>query len=193
MACDDAPEEWLSGSEARRLAKGGEAMSNDRPEDVEAAFARLVAGYDADPEAPADGGGEARPWPAAEDVDESADPHPPSVEPPDFDEPNVPIGESLVVSSTDPLNTEATWDDEGHFVPPPPPPLPRLEPLMLLAWIGVLGSVAVAVFAALVGWVIPQLLLLAMIVGFIGGIVVLIARISRDPTDPDHPDDGAVV
>jgi hypothetical protein len=176
-------------------------MSNDRPEDVDAAFARLVAGYDGDPDAPAAGDDGGRPWPAAEDVDESADPHPPSAESPDLDEPDIPIGEgfviaptdSLSVSSTDPLNTEATWEDEGHFVPPPPPPVPRLEPLMLLAWVGVLGSVAVAVFAALVGWVIPRLLLLAMIVGFIGGIVVLIARLSRDPTDPDHPDDGAVV
>jgi hypothetical protein len=168
-------------------------MSNDRPEDVDAAFARLVAGYDADPDAPAAGDAEARPWPAAEDVDESTDPHPSSAEPPDLGGPDIPIGEGFVISSIDPLNTEATWDDEGHFVPPTPPPVPRLEPLMLLAWAGVLGSVAIAVFATLVGWVIPRLLLLAMIVGFIGGIVVLIARISRDPTDPDHPDDGAVV
>ena len=166
-------------------------MSNDRPEDVDAAFARLVAGYDADAEAPATDDDDVRPWPAAEDVDEAADS--PSHEPIDFDQPDIPIGESLVISSTDPLNTEATWEDEGHFVPPPPPPLPQLDPLMLLAWIGVLGSVVIAVFATLVGWVIPRLLLLAMIVGFIGGIVVLIARVSRDPTDPDHPDDGAVV
>ncbi|HYJ68629.1 MAG TPA: hypothetical protein VEX15_13315 [Nocardioidaceae bacterium] len=168
-------------------------MSNDRPEDVDAAFARLVAGYDTDPDAPADGDDEERPWPAAEDVHEPADPHPPPGEPPEADEPDIPIGAGLVISSTDPLNTEATWEDEGHFVPPSPPPIPRLEPLMLLAWVGVLGSIAVAVFATLVGWVIPRLLLLAMVVGFIGGIVVLIARISRDPTDPDHPDDGAVV
>ena len=176
-------------------------MSNDRPEDVDAAFARLVAGYDASPDAPANGDDEARPWPAAEDVDETADPRSTSADPPDLDEPDIPLAEGFVIapadslnlSSTDPLNTEATWEDEGHFVPPPPPPVPRLEPLMLLAWVGVLGSVAVAVFAALFDWVIPQLLLLAMIVGFIGGIVVLIARLSRDPTDPDHPDDGAVV
>jgi hypothetical protein len=168
-------------------------MSNDRPEDVDAAFARLVAGYDADADAAADRGDEARPWPEAEDVDESADPHSPSSESPGFDEPDISMSEVYAISSTDPLNTEATWEDEGHFVPPPPPPVPRLEPLMLLAWVGVLGSVVVAVFATLIGWVIPQLVLIAMIVGFIGGIVVLIARISRDPTDPDHPDDGAVV
>jgi hypothetical protein len=165
-------------------------MSSDRPEDVDAEFARLVAGYDDTPDTPDGEESESRPWPASEDVDDTDDPPDPT----DLEEPtDVTIGGGLVVSSTDPLNTEASWDDEGHFVPPTPPPLPRLEPMTLLAWVGVLGSVIVAVFATLVGWVIPRLLLGAMIVGFIGGVVVLIARISRDPTDPDHPDDGAVV
>lgn len=164
-------------------------MTSDRPDDVDAEFARLVADYDAAPDSRT--GEAARPWPAAEDI-EDAEESP--VDQTDSDEPaEIPIGEGLIVSATDPLNTEATWEDEGHFVPPPPPPVPRLEPIMLLAWIGVLGSVVIAVFAALVGWVIPRLLLLAMIVGFIGGIVVLIARISRQPSDPDNPDDGAVV
>jgi hypothetical protein len=164
-------------------------MSSDRPEDVDAEFARLVAGYDSAPETADDADPDRRPWPASEDVDDS-EPEPDRA---DLDDPpDIAIG-GLVVSSTDPLNTEATWEDEGHFVPPTPPPLPRLEPLTLLAWVGVLGSVIVAVFATLVGWVIPRLLLVAMIVGFIGGVVVLIARLSRDPTDPDHPDDGAVV
>jgi hypothetical protein len=174
----------------QRLAKGGGAMSTDRPDDVDAEFARLVAGYDDPPEPPVEGVATARPWPASEDSDDTPEAHD---APPDVEEPTPAIGSGLVISPTDPLNTEATWDDEGHFVPPPPPPLPRLEPLTLLAWIGVIGSVAVAVFATLVGWVIPHLVLVAMIVGFIGGIVILIARLSREPPDPDHPDDGAVV
>ena len=165
-------------------------MSTDRPDDVDAEFARLVAGYDDPPDPPKEGVSAQRPWPASEDVDdtdEASDSYESDVE-----EPAQLIG-GLVVSSTDPLNTEATWEDEGHFVPPTPPPLPRLDPLMLLAWFGVVGSVVVAVFTTLFGWVIPQLVLIAMIVGFIGGIVVLIARLSREPPDPDHPDDGAVV
>lgn len=165
-------------------------MSTDRPDDVDAEFARLVAGYDDPPEPPTEGVATQRPWPASEDVDDVDDGSEPYEA--DAEEPAQLIG-GLVVSSTDPLNTEATWEDEGHFVPPTPPPLPRLDPLMLMAWVGVVGSVLVAVFATLVGWAIPQLLLLAMIVGFIGGIVVLIARLSREPPDPDHPDDGAVV
>lgn len=167
-------------------------MSTDRPDDVNEEFARLVAGYDDPPDPPAEGVASHRPWPASEDVDDSDEA--PERREPDADEPaTVSIGSGLVISSTDPLNTEATWDDEGHFVPPTPPPLPRLEPLTLLAWVGVIGSVLIAVLATLVGWVIPRLILTAMIVGFIGGVVVLIARISRDPADPDHPDDGAVV
>lgn len=165
-------------------------MSTDRPDDVDAEFARLVAGYDDPPDPPPDGLTSRRPWPASEDVDDS-DESPETHEP--EEKPAPAVGGGLVISSTDPLNTEATWEDEGHFVPPPPPPLPRLEPMMLLAWLGVVGSVVVAVFATLVGWVIPRLVLGAMIVGFIGGVVVLIARLSREPPDPDHPDDGAVV
>src|SRR5262249_31424573 len=127
-----------------------------------------------------------------DDVDDGSEPYEA-----DAEEPAQLIG-GLGVSSADPLNTEAPWEDEGHFVPPTPPPLPRLDPLMLLASGGVVGRGPRAVLAALlgatlIGWTIPQLLLLAMIVGFIGGIVVLIARLSREPPDPDHPDDGAVV
>ncbi|MGH3479297.1 MAG: hypothetical protein ACRDPQ_21135 [Nocardioidaceae bacterium] len=166
-------------------------MSTDRPDDVDAEFARLVAGYDDPPDPPPEGVASHRPWPASEDVDDS-DESPSETHEPE-EEPAPAVGGGLVISSTDPLNTEATWEDEGHFVPPPPPPLPRLEPMMLMAWIGVIGSVVVAVFATIVGWVIPRLVLGAMIVGFIGGIVVLIARLSREPPDPDHPDDGAVV
>ena len=169
-------------------------MSTDRPDDVDAEFARLIAEYDTPPDPPADGIVNSRPWPASEDVDDvdgSAD-DPSEPEPFEHDEDTLVAG-GLAISATDPLNTEATWEDEGHFVPPPPPPLPRLEPLTLMAWIGVLGSVALAILAALFAWTIPDLVLGAMIVGFVGGIVVLIARLSREPPDPDRPDDGAVV
>jgi hypothetical protein len=164
-------------------------MSTDRPDDVDAEFARLVADYDAPPDPPAEGIVRGRPWPASEDVDDLEE----TPEPTPSEDPEPSSGGGLAVSDTDPLNTEATWEDEGHFVPPVPPPLPRLEPLVLLAWVGVLGSVVIAVLAALFEWEIPELVMIAMIVGFVGGIVVLIARLSREPPDPDHPDDGAVV
>lgn len=172
-------------------------MSTDRPDDVDAEFARLVADYDTPPDPPTDGVVSGRPWPASEDVNEAAETagdtgEADEPEPFDHDEDTL-VGGGLAVSETDPLNTEATWEDEGHFVPPPPPPLPRLEPLTLLAWIGVLGSVVLAILSALFTWTIPDLVLLAMIVGFVGGIVVLIARLSRQPPDPDRPDDGAVI
>jgi hypothetical protein len=172
-------------------------MSTDRPDDVDAEFARLVADYDTPPDPPEEGIVSGRPWPASEDVSEAGDSSGDAgdpVEPEPFDpDEDALVGGGLAVSETDPLNTEATWEDEGHFVPPPPPPLPRLEPLTLLAWIGVLASVGLAILSALFAWTIPDLVLGAMIVGFVGGIVVLIARLSREPPDPDRPDDGAVV
>jgi hypothetical protein len=170
-------------------------MSTDRPDDVDAEFARLVAEYDTPPDPPAEGLVKGRPWPASEDVEEAdGQPEPSEAEPASFEaDEDALVGGGLAVSDTDPLNTEATWEDEGHFVPPTPPPLPRLEPLTLLAWVGVLGSIVLSILAAVFDWAIPDLVLGAMIVGFVGGIVVLIARLSREPPDPDRPDDGAVI
>lgn len=149
----------------------------DKPEDLDETFARIVADYDSLPDA-----GVAAPWPAQEDVADVGDlpePAPSSVRP-------------LAQSSTDPLNTEATWADEGHFVPPAPPPLPRPAPLTMMAWAGVLSAPMAFLLAALGGWVLPRLLTGVLVVGFVSGVVVLIATLSRDGDGYD-PDDGAVV
>jgi hypothetical protein len=94
--------------------------------------------------------------------------------------------------SADPLNTEATWEDEGHFVPPEPPPLGVPEPSRLVAWCGVLGAPLVMLVMVLLsitpaGWVA-----FLMVVGFVGGFVYLVATMRRD--DDHWPgDDGAVL
>lgn len=168
-------------------------MSTDRPDDVDAEFARLIADYDTPPDPPDEGIVRGRPWPASEDVDDLDDSAEPLETLEEGDDADDLRGGGLAVSETDPLNTEATWEDEGHFVPPPPPPLPRLDRLTSMAWVGVLGSMTLSILAALFGWRIPDLVLGAMVVGFIGGIVLLISRVSREPPDPDNPDDGAVV
>ncbi len=152
-------------------------MTADKPDDLDETFARIVADYDAPPASDV-----AAPWPAQEDVTEGGrvpDPLPASPRP-------------LEQSSTDPLNTEATWEDEGHFVPPALPPLPRPTPLTLLAWAGVLGAPTAFLLAALGGWVLPRLLTGLLVVGFVAGVVVLIATVSRDDAGYD-PDDGAVI
>jgi len=152
-------------------------MPADQPDDLDETFARIVADYDALPDQ-----GSRASWPASEDVHETSAPL--AASPP----PVPPAGQS----STDPLNTTATWEDEGHFVPPPAPPLPRLAPLTLAAWCGVLGAPAAFLLTAVVGWVPPRLVTAALVLGFVAGIVLLIATTTRDGNRHD-PDDGAVV
>lgn len=158
-------------------------MPADQPDDLDETFARIVADYDHSTAGRTD----AVPWPAQEEVDDTtpATPQPP---PP----PDAPRETPLRRSETDPLNTAATWADEGHFVPPIPPPLPRPEPLTLLAWLGVLGAPIGFVLSILTGWPLPRLVTGALIIGFVGGILILIAKMSRDG-DGHDPDDGAVV
>ncbi len=94
--------------------------------------------------------------------------------------------------SDDPLQTEATWDDEGHFVPPEPPPLDVPEPTRLLAWGGLLGAPVVMLLLVLFSLTPPDWLAFLMVVGFVGGFVYLVATMRRD--DDHWPgDDGAVL
>jgi hypothetical protein len=163
----------------------------DRPEDVDEAFARLIAGYDE----PLEVDGETKPWPAAEDVsDEPGGDEDAGV---DVDVATPPAGEVVPLpgraSGADMLDTEATWEDEGHFVPPTPPPLPRPTPLRLTAWIAVLlGPVIMTVVAAL-GWWVPEIVTTVLVIGFVAGVVYLIATMGAGPRDPYGPDNGAVV
>lgn len=81
-------------------------------------------------------------------------------------------------------------DEWGErFVPPDPPPLPRPDPPVLLAWLGVLGAplllMAVVVFA--IG--IPVLIGLVLAVWFLGGFAYLVSAMPTEPRDPG--DDGA--
>ena len=152
-------------------------MPADQPDDLDETFARIVADYHASPDQD-----ERAPWPADEAVEEPQRPSLPAPAP----------AAPLERSSTDPLNTNATWDDEGHFVPPPTPPLPRPAPLTLAAWSGVLGAPIAFLLSVMAGWVLPRLVTGALVVGFVAGIVLLIATVSRDGDGYD-PDDGAVV
>ncbi|MGZ4461108.1 MAG: hypothetical protein ACXV4A_11010 [Actinomycetes bacterium] len=93
----------------------------------------------------------------------------------------------------DPGEDEATWDDEGHFVPPEPPPLPQLEPRRKLAWIALFGAPLLLLIVVLVGATLPTWLLGLMVAAFIGGFVYLVATMSRNRPDDWSGDDGAVV
>lgn len=161
----------------------------DRPEDVDDAFARLIAGFDT----PADTGA-ARPWPEAEDVTDEPDESAEVVDdPPAAEEEPEPEPAGTRSSGADVLDTDATWDDEGHFVPPDPPPLPRPAPVRLAAWLGVLVGPVVMTIVAALGWRVPELVIAVLVVGFVGGVVYLIATMGDGPRDPYGPDNGAVV
>jgi hypothetical protein len=143
----------------------------DKPFDVDAEFAKIVEAYGDEP-------AEVTPPPTPEGLAERFKTHGWS------DAPQPP--------SDDPLNTAATWDDEGHFIPPEPPPLPVPEPHRLVAWIGVLGAPLVMLVLVVFRVTPPGWLSFLLVVGFVGGFVSLVATMKRDE---DHwpGDDGAVL
>ncbi|QNN53147.1 hypothetical protein [Nocardioides mesophilus] len=98
----------------------------------------------------------------------------------------------LEASSTE-LNTTASWDDEGHFVPPPPPPLPEVEPRRRLAWAGLFGAPLLMLIGVIFDYRYPTWLGGMLVLGFVGGFVYLVATMSRKRRDDWSGDDGAVV
>jgi len=91
------------------------------------------------------------------------------------------------------LNSEASWDDEGHFVPPTPPPLPALDPRRKAAWIGLFGSPALMLLGIVLGWSYPSWISFLLVSGFVGGFGYLVATMPRTRGDDWSGDDGAVV
>ncbi len=92
----------------------------------------------------------------------------------------------------DSLDTPASWDDEGHFVPPPPPPLPAVEPRRRAAWAALFGAPLVMLLVIVAGVGVPGWVVVGLALAFIGGFVYLVATMGS-PGGPSWPDDGAVV
>lgn len=92
----------------------------------------------------------------------------------------------------DSLNTGASWDDEGHFVPPVPPPMPPLEPRRKLAWLGLFGAPTLMLVAVVLGWSLADIVMGFLVCWFVGGFAFLVATMPRS-RGGDGPDDGAVV
>jgi hypothetical protein len=93
----------------------------------------------------------------------------------------------------DGLNTEATWEDEGHFVPPDPPPLPRMDPRRKVAWAGLFGPPLMLLLAVVFGWVFPTWGVVVLVGAFVGGFLYLVSTMPRSRHDDWPGDDGAVV
>jgi hypothetical protein len=184
--------------------------------DVDAEWAKIIAGYDTEV------GADARPWPAAEDVppDEPADPtggtgggatatrtSPETTGPTPTEARRLPSATDIsgisvgnrrdrdasLLDGLDTFGADLPDEPEEGYTPPPPPPLPRVSKY---AVVGVL-----AIVAGFVLFLFPSLLPIdrsvATVIGFAGilaGFVTLVWRLRPGDEDDDYdPDDGAVV
>jgi hypothetical protein len=161
----------------------------DAGQDMDAAWAAIVAGYHADRGSGA--------WPASEDVTRDGE------EPPSRGTPRVPrgltdgrtaVGDDVsLLDGLDRLGAHLPDEEDEGYVPPPPPPLP------IPALPTIVASAAIGVGFLLVLW--PDLLPIgrdsALLLGFAGiiaGFVTLVWRLRPgDEEDDVDPDDGAKV
>lgn len=187
-----------------RLA--AEQPPGDEP-DVEAEWARIVAGYHAEVDA------RARPWPAAEDVDDRTDERADNPTEQGTDEPagaaperrlsdatritDISIGrrttEPSLLDGLDTFGADLPDEesDEG-YIPPPPPPLPRFSKYAVVGVLAIVAGFVLFLFPT----VAPIDRDIATILGFagiLGGFVTLILRLRSGDDEEDDPDDGAVV
>ncbi len=171
--------------------------------DVDAAFAEIVANFGERADLAPEPSGEVPleqqlpepdPGDPADTADTAAEPPvaPTPATPPD------PAGDPLRnlfnPRWSDDLDTGATWDDEGHFVPPPPPPLPKLDPRRKAAWIGLFGAPALTLVLLVLSIGVPQWFAFLLGLSFVGGFGYLVATMpDNGSSDPWSGDDGAQV
>ncbi|MFG3686379.1 DUF308 domain-containing protein [Micromonospora sp. NPDC047740] len=188
-----------------------ESTRDDEP-DIEAEWAKIVAGFHS---APTSG---SHPWPAAEDVDDdSVDPPEPTGSaggraeetggPTATDVRRLPYAadvsgisvsrgrsdEPSLLDGLDTFGADLPDDEDEHYTPPPPPPLPRFSKY---AVVGVLCIVAGFVFflsPTLLPVTDPSVVTLLGFTGILAGFVMLIWRLRPGDSDEQDPDDGAVV
>jgi hypothetical protein len=170
----------------------------DRPdEDLDAAFAAIIAGWDDIPslDERATGATGATGAAASDDTDETdeTDEAAEAAETeaqPGADRREGDTGHSPTPGPRDWAAAEDPDDDRYH--PPEPPPLPRGDLIGRLAWAGVLLGPAFLLVAGLFWRGAPRLWLALAVLAFVGGFVTLVLRLPADRDDTDG-DDGAVV
>lgn len=165
-----------------------------------------------DPNDPADGGPSGRDEGAGRKLDEDAawadivahygdradvpeDPEKPATPPPSPPSPESQherLQGLFKPAWTEASQSEATWHDEGHFVPPTPPPLPPMEPRRRMAWGGLFGAPALMLLSVVLGWQLPGIVSAALAAAFVGGFVYLVATMPNRRGDGSG-DNGAVV
>ncbi|GAB3150562.1 hypothetical protein GCM10027290_38320 [Micromonospora sonneratiae] len=186
--------------------------------DIDAEWAKIVAGYDTEVKV------DARPWPAAEDVPADQEGVPDRTPDEATDTPAAPTATAVrpgpattevrpLLSATDisgisvgnraddpslldgldTFGADLPDDPDEGYTPPPPPPLPQVSKFAVTAVLGIIVGFALLLFPNL----LPIDRTLVTIIGFLGiitGFVTLIWRLRPgDEEDDDDPDDGAVV
>jgi hypothetical protein len=207
-SCDDGPEHLPTASWTE------EAWVSDRPDDVDAAFAEIVADLQRE--------GVGRTIPDLDDLTDTSElpvtDDPDSTPPGGFatggpglaqgraaprepDSPPFRQPDSPPFRQPDPPASwrghDAEWDwswgtDEEHYVPPEPPPLPKLRPLTILALALIVVGVVLLIVPSLIGLatqIATPIALLSITCG--GGLLLL--RIRQTPKDPNARDDGAQI
>jgi len=171
----------------------GPATGSAIEPDIEAEWARIVAGYHTtvDPTA--------APWPASEEL--PAEPAPP---PPPATNGTAnhgrrrtdqkPPAEPSLVDGLDTFGADLEEDDEeeDRYIPPPPPPLPRISKYAVMGMLGVLVGFVLFLFPGL----LPITQDYVTLIGFaaiVSGAVMLVWRLRSGDDDEDDYDDGAVV
>jgi hypothetical protein len=189
---------------------GGHSFTADP--DIDAEWARIVAGYHAEIAAGTP------PWPAAEDIgtDEAADKLPspggtPSRPGPDGSDPGstavrplpsaadisgISVGsradEPSLLDGLDTFGADLPDDPEAGYTPPPPPPLPPVSKFAVAGVLAIIVGFALFLFPTMLP-IDRNLATLAGFAGILVGFVTLIWRLRPGDEEEDDPDDGAVV
>ena len=172
----------------------GEPTSSD----VDAAFAQIVAGWDAEGRSRWSGDDSAptEEFPAARGEPVTAGPASTPIDDPIDDDPAVvDAAPSVNDSADDSVDgsvhvTEEYDDPDDHFVPPDPPPLPRPQP----ATVGAAALFLLGLVLLTVPWLIgfsSQYGLPLGLLSIAGSIVWLVARLREGPPTDSGWDDGA--
>ncbi|SDC48675.1 hypothetical protein [Actinokineospora iranica] len=155
----------------------------DGPEDVDAAFAQIVAGLERD--------GVGRNLPSEAEVKRD---HAESPRPGDADQPAEPPGPPPPTAWRG-HDTEIDWSDDNadeHYEPPEPPPLPRLRPATIVAIALLVAGVVLLILPSVIGLgarIATPIALLSLA----SGIGLLLLRARRHPHEYPDGDDGAQV
>jgi len=167
----------------------GAASQEQASQEVDAAWASIVAGYDTEVAEPA------RAWPEAEDVSrDGVDSEPEAPRPARTELVKSDYAERSLLDGLDTFGADLPDDDQEGYTPPPPPPLPRPSGVVVVAVLGIVGGFILFLWPG----ALPISDELSMVLGLgaiIAGFVALIWRLrpgDDEDEDPD-PENGAVV